>query len=110
MIGKLKGAVEDLKPTEVIIDVNGVGFELTIPFSTYEKIQGEKRTLRLLAPLNSLRTRLLGGKTVDNEENKPIALTQDEKSHFLFKSFRNDNFVTLRTLSRATTDHNTPIF
>ena len=42
MIGKLRGIVEDLKPTEMILDVNGVGFELTIPLSTYEKIQGEK--------------------------------------------------------------------
>jgi Holliday junction DNA helicase RuvA len=47
MIGKLKGIVEDLKPTEMILDVNGVGFELSIPFSTYEKIQGEK-TVTLL--------------------------------------------------------------
>ena len=42
MIGKLKGAVCDLKPTEMILDVNGVGYELAIPFSTYEKIQNEK--------------------------------------------------------------------
>ncbi len=42
MIGKLKGNVEDLKPTELILNVNGVGFELSIPFSTYEKIQDEK--------------------------------------------------------------------
>jgi len=42
MIGKLKGDVEDLKPTEMILDVKGVGYELTIPFSTYEKIQNEK--------------------------------------------------------------------
>lgn len=42
MIGKLKGDVLDLKPTEMILDVNGIGFELTIPFSTYERIQNEK--------------------------------------------------------------------
>jgi len=48
MIGKLKGIIEELKPTEVIIDVNGVGFELTIPISTYEKIQGEKHTSLLV--------------------------------------------------------------
>jgi Holliday junction DNA helicase RuvA len=47
MIGKLKGIIEDLKPTEMILDVNGVGFELSIPFSTYEKIQGE-HTVTLL--------------------------------------------------------------
>ena len=48
MIGKLKGSIEDLKPTEVILDVNGVGFELTIPLSTYEKIQGEKKAALLV--------------------------------------------------------------
>lgn len=52
MIGKLKGAVEDLKPTEVIINVNGIGFELTIPFSTYEKIQGEKNATLLVYTLH----------------------------------------------------------
>lgn len=52
MIGKLKGAVEDLKPTEVIIDVNGIGFELTIPLSTYEKIQGEKQATLLVYTLH----------------------------------------------------------
>ena len=52
MIGKLKGSIEDLKPTEVIIDVNGIGFELTIPFSTYEKIQGEKNSTLLVHTLH----------------------------------------------------------
>ncbi len=47
MIGKLRGTVEDLKPTGMILDVNGVGYELTIPLSTYEKIQNE-RTVELL--------------------------------------------------------------
>lgn len=48
MIGKLKGNVEDLKPTEMILDVNGVGYELTIPLSTYEKIQDEKTVTLLI--------------------------------------------------------------
>ncbi|HOP61942.1 MAG TPA: Holliday junction branch migration protein RuvA [Spirochaetota bacterium] len=52
MIGKLTGVIEDLKPTEVIIDVNGIGFELTIPFSTYEKIQGEQETSLLVHTLH----------------------------------------------------------
>ena len=39
MIAKLKGKVDELKPTELIIDVNGVGYEVFIPLTTYEKIQ-----------------------------------------------------------------------
>lgn len=41
MIAKLKGTIDELKPTELILDVNGVGYRLAIPFSTYEKIRGE---------------------------------------------------------------------
>lgn len=48
MIGRLTGRIEDLKPTEMILDVNGVGYELTIPFSTYEKIQSEKTVTLLI--------------------------------------------------------------
>ena len=39
MISKIKGTIDELKPTEVILDVQGVGYGLTIPLSTYEKIQ-----------------------------------------------------------------------
>lgn len=39
MIAKLTGTIEDLKPTSLILDVNGVGYELTIPISTFDKIQ-----------------------------------------------------------------------
>lgn len=42
MIARLKGKVIVIKPTELILDVCGIGFELTIPFSTYQKIQDEK--------------------------------------------------------------------
>lgn len=38
MIHKIKGRVDELKPTEVILDVAGVGYGLSIPLSTYEKI------------------------------------------------------------------------
>jgi len=38
MIGFLKGIVVLLKPSEVLIDVKGVGYTLTIPFSTSEKL------------------------------------------------------------------------
>lgn len=39
MIAKLKGKVDDLKPTELVLDVNGVGYQIFISFATYEKIQ-----------------------------------------------------------------------
>ena len=38
MIGFLKGIVVLLKPSEVLIDVKGVGYTLTIPFSTSERL------------------------------------------------------------------------
>jgi Holliday junction DNA helicase RuvA len=39
MISRIKGKIEELKPTDVIVDVQGVGYGLSIPLSTYEKIQ-----------------------------------------------------------------------
>ena len=42
MIAKLKGKIEELKPTELVLDVNGVGYFLQIPFTTFEKIQFEE--------------------------------------------------------------------
>ncbi|HQL43693.1 MAG TPA: Holliday junction branch migration protein RuvA [Spirochaetota bacterium] len=38
MIAFLKGKKISVKPTKVIVDVNGVGYEVAIPLSTYEKI------------------------------------------------------------------------
>jgi len=44
MIAKIKGNIDELKPTEVILDANGVGYGLTIPLSTFEKIQALDET------------------------------------------------------------------
>lgn len=41
MIGKLKGTIDSIKPSEVLIDVNGVGYEVSIPFSTHTAILNE---------------------------------------------------------------------
>jgi Holliday junction DNA helicase RuvA len=43
MIAKLKGVIDEIQPTGLVLDVGGVGFELTIPSSTYEKIHSEKK-------------------------------------------------------------------
>jgi Holliday junction DNA helicase RuvA len=38
MIASLTGIIEHLSPTELVLNVNGVGYLLTIPLSTYEKL------------------------------------------------------------------------
>lgn len=42
MIGKLTGTIDTLKPTELILDVQGVGYQLSIPFTAYEQIKDKK--------------------------------------------------------------------
>ncbi|HNR88830.1 MAG TPA: Holliday junction branch migration protein RuvA [Spirochaetota bacterium] len=39
MIATLTGTVEDLRPTDVVINVNGVGYQCAIPLSTYEALR-----------------------------------------------------------------------
>lgn len=41
MIAKLKGHIDTLKPNNVILDVNGVGYQVSIPFSTYSAISSQ---------------------------------------------------------------------
>lgn len=38
MIGYLKGKIISIKPTKVLIDVNGVGYNVNISINTFEKI------------------------------------------------------------------------
>lgn len=38
MIGYLSGKIISLKPTQVLLDVNGVGYQIFISISTFEKI------------------------------------------------------------------------
>jgi len=39
MIAKLIGKIDEIKPTSIILDVHGVGYGLTIPVSTFDRIQ-----------------------------------------------------------------------
>ena len=48
MISFLKGEIVQKSPTELVIDVNGVGYVVTIPLSTFEKLdhaRGEQTIL-----------------------------------------------------------------
>ncbi len=47
MINSLKGILADVKMTEISVDVNGVGYEVFIPLSTFDKLpkEGEKVSL-----------------------------------------------------------------
>ncbi|MDO4190270.1 MAG: Holliday junction branch migration protein RuvA [Bacteroidales bacterium] len=46
MIEYIKGHIEELLPSNAIIDVNGIGFDLNISLATYSEI-GDKREVKL---------------------------------------------------------------
>jgi len=46
MIGYLTGKIILLKPTQILLDVNGVGYEVRISINTFEKLAG-KNTISL---------------------------------------------------------------
>ncbi|MEE9450857.1 MAG: Holliday junction branch migration protein RuvA, partial [Ignavibacteriaceae bacterium] len=46
MIGYLTGKIISVKPTQVLIDVNGVGYTVSISINTFEKIS-DKETASL---------------------------------------------------------------
>jgi Holliday junction DNA helicase RuvA len=52
MIAQLHGEISRKTPTRVILDVHGVGYELFIPVSTYEKLQEQGASARLLTYLH----------------------------------------------------------
>jgi Holliday junction DNA helicase RuvA len=52
MIASLTGILKSKNPTEVLIDVNGVGYSVTIPLSTYEKLGEVESKVTLLTHLH----------------------------------------------------------
>ncbi|MFA4838113.1 MAG: Holliday junction branch migration protein RuvA [Candidatus Neomarinimicrobiota bacterium] len=48
MFAYLKGILEHKEPTMVILDVNGVGYQITIPLSTYESLPAPHQMAKLL--------------------------------------------------------------
>lgn len=51
MIGYLTGKIISAKPTQVLLDVNGVGYEIRISINTFERISG-KETISLFIYTN----------------------------------------------------------
>jgi len=51
MITSLSGTLVDSLPTQVIIDVQGVGYELLIPLSSYDKLPPPGQTVKILTHL-----------------------------------------------------------
>lgn len=53
MIGYLTGKIISKKPTKILLDVNGVGYEINITISTFESLsQKEDQTISLYTYLN----------------------------------------------------------
>jgi holliday junction DNA helicase RuvA len=47
MIGRLEGVLLERAPTRVLVDVNGVGYEVFIPFSTFTALPDAGKTVAL---------------------------------------------------------------
>jgi Holliday junction DNA helicase RuvA len=52
MIGSLSGRLASKDIDEVLVDVQGVGYRVSIPLSTYEHLPGEGEEVRLLTHLH----------------------------------------------------------
>lgn len=52
MIGSLRGTLIHKSPTEILVDVQGVGYQVSIPLSTFEGLGKEQSTVTLLTYLH----------------------------------------------------------
>ena len=49
MIAYIRGLIAEKEPTRVVLEAGGIGYELLIPLSTYEKLGGVGKEAKLLA-------------------------------------------------------------
>lgn len=70
MISFLRGEIVQKSPTEIVIDVNGVGYSVTIPLSTYEKLEKSegKQTILTYMHVREDAMQLYGFATEDERE------------------------------------------
>jgi len=52
VIGYIRGILKSAQPTKALIDVQGVGYELSIPISTFEKLPDFENEITLLTHLH----------------------------------------------------------
>ncbi|MFQ5709079.1 MAG: Holliday junction branch migration protein RuvA [bacterium] len=52
MISHLQGVLTEKSPTRIVVDVQGVGYEVMIPVSTYEELGDDGASIKLLTYLN----------------------------------------------------------
>ena len=52
MITHIKGIIIEKLPTQVVVDVNGIGYEINIPVSTYEKLAEPGKNTHLFTYLH----------------------------------------------------------
>ena len=70
MIGFLRGALVERHPTQLVLDVHGVGYEVLVPLSTYEKFVENGQTITLLTHLHVREDsmQLFGFATIDEKK------------------------------------------
>lgn len=69
MIARLTGLIAELKPSETIVDLNGVGYQVFIPFSTFEKLKtGDKVNLNIYTHHKEDQFKLFGFYTETEKE------------------------------------------
>lgn len=109
MIAKLKGKIDELKPAELILDVNGVGYQIFISFTTYEKIQRKDNIELFIYTLHKEDQLKLFGFISENEKQLfstlltisgigpavALSILSDIESDVLLEAVQNNNILLL---------------
>jgi Holliday junction DNA helicase RuvA len=77
MIARITGELVEIGLTEIIVDVNGVGYQVFIPMSTYDKLPraGEKTTLLIYTNVREDAIQLYGFATPEEKKLFELLIT-----------------------------------